>query len=197
MFDDLKEEILSCRKCENKFGFEPHPIVWGNEKSKIMQISQAPSLNVHDTLKPFNDLSGRKLRHEWYDISEDVFYNKDNFYITSVAHCYPGKAPNGGDRLPPKICAKNWLVKELSCIDNEIYIIVCSYAANFLFPGQDYNSLIFHNNSMNGKLAFVLPHPSPLNIKWFRDNPLFLENRIYDIRNEVHKVLKLSPDKSS
>lgn len=36
MFDKLKEEILNCRKCEEKFGFEPHPIVWGNEDSKIM-----------------------------------------------------------------------------------------------------------------------------------------------------------------
>ncbi|MDF2802494.1 MAG: uracil glycosylase superfamily protein [Anaerocolumna sp.] len=76
MFNKLKEELLSCRECEEKFGFEPHPIVWGNNDSKIIQISQAPSQNVHDTLKPFNDLSGRKLRHEWYDINDEIFYHK-------------------------------------------------------------------------------------------------------------------------
>ena len=60
MFTELKQEILNCRLCEPKFGFEPHPIIMGNEHSKIMHISQAPSQNVHKTLKPFNDASGRK-----------------------------------------------------------------------------------------------------------------------------------------
>ena len=53
MFEELKQEILKCRQCEEKFGFEPHPILMGNVNSKIMQISQAPSQNVHKTLKPF------------------------------------------------------------------------------------------------------------------------------------------------
>lgn len=52
MFEELKQEILNCRLCEEKFEFEPHPILMGNVNSKIMQISQAPSLNVHKTLKP-------------------------------------------------------------------------------------------------------------------------------------------------
>ena len=52
MFEKLRDEILSCRDCEAKFGFTPHPIITGNAHSKIMQISQAPSQNVHHTLKP-------------------------------------------------------------------------------------------------------------------------------------------------
>ena len=44
---------------------------------KIMQISQAPSLNVHNTLKPFNDLSGKKLREKWYDIDDETFYDQN------------------------------------------------------------------------------------------------------------------------
>lgn len=51
MFDELKQEILNCRKCREKFGFEPHPIVMGNANSKIIHISQAPSQNVHNNLK--------------------------------------------------------------------------------------------------------------------------------------------------
>ncbi|MFR0985782.1 MAG: uracil-DNA glycosylase family protein [Frisingicoccus sp.] len=53
-----------------------------------MQISQAPSRTVHNTGKPFNDASGRRLRSEWYRISDETFYNPDNFYIVSIAHCY-------------------------------------------------------------------------------------------------------------
>lgn len=64
MFEDLKQEILNRRKCREKFGFEPHPIVIGNANSKIIHISQAPSQNVHNTLKPWNDASGNRLRNE-------------------------------------------------------------------------------------------------------------------------------------
>ena len=42
MFEQLKSEIVACRLCAERFGFEPHPILTGNAKSKIMQISQAP-----------------------------------------------------------------------------------------------------------------------------------------------------------
>ena len=38
MFEELKQEILKCKLCEEKFGFEPHPILMGNVNSKIMQI---------------------------------------------------------------------------------------------------------------------------------------------------------------
>ncbi|EAH4443674.1 MULTISPECIES: uracil-DNA glycosylase family protein [Listeria] len=189
-FEALKEEILKCDSCKEKFGFEPHPIVFGNQKSKIMQISQAPSQNVHKTLTPFDDASGRKLRNEWYQISDEEFYNPDNFYITSIAHCYPGKSANGGDRLPPKICATTWLTKEIEVVDNEIYIILGAKAASFFFPKEDYTSLIFSNKEINNKPVFVLPHPSPLNARWFKENPHFLSERVFDIRTAIHALLR-------
>lgn len=191
MFEELKKEIVNCRLCEEKFGFTPHPVVWGNGGAKITQISQAPSLTVHKTLKPFDDASGRKLRGEWYHISDEVFYNPDNFYITAIGHCYPGKSPGGGDRLPPKICAKTWLSREVELVDNKLFILIGGHAANFFFPKENFTSLVFKDHIINGKKAYVLPHPSPLNIKWFKDNPEFLSSRIFKIEEEVHKVLEL------
>jgi uracil-DNA glycosylase family 4 len=187
----LQNQILQCRLCRDTLGFEPRPIVLGNHRAKIMQISQAPSKSVHETGKPFNDASGRKLRREWYQISDEDFYNPDNFYIVSMAHCYPGKAPGGGDRRPPKICSKQWLLKEMELIDNEIYIIIGGIAAEFFFQGEKITSLAFEDKQINGKPAYILPHPSPLNMKWFKDYPQFTEERIIKIQKEVHKVLGL------
>ena len=45
-------------------------------------------------------------------------------------------------------------------------------------------------NYFNNKLAIVLPHPSPLNIKWFKDHPEFMEKRIFEIRKIINKVLE-------
>ena len=191
MFDQLREEILNCRLCEEKFGFEPHPILMGAVNSKIMQISQAPSQNVHKTLKPFDDASGKKLRNEWYHISDEVFYNPNNFYITAIAHCYPGKSPNGGDILPPKCCAKIWLKKEIDLVNNQIFILLGRKAAGLFFPNQNFPDLIFNDNIFNYKPAYVLPHPSPLNAKWFKDNPEFLNTRVFQIEKAIHEVLKI------
>lgn len=187
--DHLQDQILQCRLCRDEFGFEPRPIVQGKYNSKIMQIGQAPSKSVHETGRPFDDASGRKLKGEWYQISDSMFYDPTNFYIASMAHCFPGKSPGGGDRRPPKVCATQWLLKEIESVHNEIYIIIGGYAAEFFFPGKKITSLAFEDKAIGGKPAYVLPHPSPLNVKWFRDNPMFEKERIPKIREKVHQAL--------
>lgn len=188
-YKEFINKLKSCDICRKEFGFEPHPVVFGNEKSKIVQISQVPSKTVHETLKPFTDLSGKKLKYEWYKISDNVFYNPDNFYITSLAHCYPGKDKNDNDRVPPKICYESWVKKEIEFIDNKIYILIGAKSAKVFFPNEKFDDLVFKDNYMNGKLTIVLPHPSPLNIKWFKDHPEFMNKRIYEIRKKINNVL--------
>ena len=108
-------------------------MVFGNENSKIFQISQALSSTVHMTGKPFNDLSGKRLKYSWYQVTDEILYNPDNFYITALGHCYPGKTTSGGDKQPPKICSKKWLEKELEMICNDIYILIVKKAAMYFF----------------------------------------------------------------
>ena len=188
-FSQLQKDIQSCRYCQERFGFEPHPVVSGNETAKIIQISQAPSRSVHESRKSFADASGKKLRQEWYHISDDDFYNPDYFYLTSVAHCYPGKSPSGGDRIPPKCCANKWLIQEIKAVQNELFLIIGGKAAAFFFPHQDFSTLIFQNQQIDGKPAYVLPHPSPSNQKWFLDHPAFLKERVQEIAVAIHKTL--------
>ena len=189
-FDKLINNIKKCKMCQDRFGFEPHPVILGNINSKIVQISQAPSATVHNTLKPFTDMSGKRLKYEWYQIDDNTFYNPDNFYIAALSHCYPGKDKNGNDRMPPKICYEKWVKEELKYINNKIYILIGAKAAKVFFPKDNFNELVFKNNYINGKLTLVLPHPSPLNIKWFKEHPEFMDNRMIEIRKFIIKLLK-------
>ena len=189
-FEQLKEKIKECDYCKEKFGFEPHPIFWGKQNSKIVQISQAPSKNVHQNLKPFTDMSGKTLKYEWYQITDDDFYNTDNFFIGALAHCYPGKDKNGNDKQPPKCCWTKWIEEELQILDNEMYIVIGAKAAKVFFPNEIYEELVFKDNVWNGKKTIVLPHPSPLNKKWIKDHPQFLQKRIHEIRNTIWDILK-------
>ena len=188
-FDKLINDIKKCKICQNRFGFEPHPVILGNINSKIVQISQAPSTTVHNTLKPFTDMSGKRLKYDWYQIDDNTFYNPDNFYIAALSHCYPGKDNNGNDRMPPKICYEKWVKKELGHINNKLYILIGAKAAKVFFPKDNFNELVFRNNYINGKLTLVLPHPSPLNIRWFKKHPKFMYSRIIEIREIIFNII--------
>ena len=188
-FDELKDSVQKCSHCEEKFGFKPHPVFWGEANSKIVQISQAPSNTVHEKMKPFTDMSGKTLKYDWYKISDEEFYDTKNFFIGALAHCYPGKDSRGNDKTPPKICFSKWILKELELVDNELYIIIGAKAAKAFFPEKSFEDLVFHNQTLNGRPAIVLPHPSPLNKKWLKEHPLFMENRIVEIRNIIRKII--------
>lgn len=189
MFEELKKNIENCRHCEKIFGFEPHPVFWGKKDSKIVQISQAPSNNVHKSMKPFTDMSGKTLKYEWYQITDDEFYNTDNFFIGALAHCYPGKDKSGNDRMPPKCCFTKWVEQELKILNNKIYIVIGAKAAKMFFPNENFENLVFKNNVWNSKLTLVLPHPSPLNRRWLKAHPEFMEKRILEIRKIVKDTI--------
>ena len=75
-FDQLMQAIRKCRYCKDDFNHEFHPVVWGHQNAKIMQIGQAPSYKVNQSLVPFSDLSGKRLL-QWYQINQETFYNQD------------------------------------------------------------------------------------------------------------------------
>lgn len=164
-------------------------MVWGDKKAKIVQISQAPSIGAIKNQRVWSDVSGERLRREWYQISDRKFYNPKNFYITAMAHCFPGKAGKGGDKKPPKVCAEKWLLKEISYFTPKLFIVIGQQAAEFLFPGKGYKELIFNDQKLNGVTCLVLPHPSPANIAWFKENPEFEKNKLVEIRRAIHKSL--------
>jgi len=92
--------------------------------------------------------------------------------------------------MPPKVCYETWIKKELEYINNKLYVIIGAKAAKVFFPKENFNELIFKNNYINGKLTIVLPHPSSLNIRWFKKHPEFMENRILEVRKIIKDVLK-------
>jgi len=181
----MRDFLIREYGCENICPF------WGNQNAKIVHISQAPSLSVVRNQKPFTDKSGERLRKEWYKVSREIFYNPNNFYFTAVGMYFPGKDKKGGDKKPNYRLAKQWLKEELSYLKPEFYLILGGLAAKFFFPDKKLNDLVSSDQEIGGKLAFVLPHPSPINIKWFKDNSWFERDRILAIRDNIHRVLEI------
>jgi len=128
-----------------------------------MVISQAPSKKVLEYGQKWRDnLSGKMLR-SWFGLPNEVFYNPDLLYLTSIGKCYPGKEKNG-DKLPDLICAEKWLKKEISLVKPKLIVTIGKFAFHWFFPNQEYLQ------NLNGKIKkwqgidiYSLPHPSGAN----------------------------------
>ncbi|EMR02185.1 uracil-DNA glycosylase, family 4 [Cesiribacter andamanensis AMV16] len=168
-------------------------MVWGRAEAPIMLIGQAPSRTVHQTRRPFNDASGKKLRR-WLGVNEDTFWNQSLFYIGAVGRCYPGSTgkKGGGDRPPSPICAPLYLDKEVVLLQPELYLMVGGHSARHFFGNKRLNELVFEDLRYKGMPAFVLPHPSPLNMKWFKDHPHFEEVVLPSLQAAVQAALSKS-----
>lgn len=188
-FEALKNQLLNCRLCAATMSEEPRPVFQGRRHSRILQISQAPSRKVMETGLPFNDASWRKLKQEWYQITDNQFYNPELFYIASIARCYPGKAKGSGDNPPPRRCAELYLRHELELVEPRLMIVIGSYAAQWLFPDVPLETLVFEDRMLKGIPVRVLPHPSPLNRKWLKDHPEFEADRLPEIRRQVKAAI--------
>ena len=186
--EKLQTQLRACRHCEGML--EPRPVVHGNPGAPILQVSQAPGKKVHETGNPFNDASGRRLRQDWYQISDAQFYDPDLFYITSMGHCYPGKGKTG-DKKPPRCCFDMWTRWEIELKPGtRMMLVIGREAASRLFPKREFTELVFQDQEYDGIPCYVLPHPSPLNVRWFRMHPEFETQRMPVIREKLHQVLR-------
>ena len=186
--EKLQAQLRACRHCEGML--EPRPVVHGNPGAPILQVSQAPGRKVHETGIPFNDASGRRLRQNWYQISDAQFYDPDLFYITSMGHCYPGKGKTG-DKKPPRCCFDMWTRREIELKPGtRMMLVVGREASSRLFPKREFTELVFQDQEYDGIPCYVLPHPSPLNVRWFRMHPEFETQRMPVIREKLHQVLR-------
>lgn len=186
--EKLQAQLRACRHCEGML--EPRPVVHGNPGAPILQVSQAPGRKVHETGIPFNDASGRRLRQDWYQISDAQFYDPDLFYITSMGHCYPGKGKTG-DKKPPRCCFDLWTRREIELKPGtRMMLVIGREAASRLFPKREFTELVFQDQEYDGIPCYVLPHPSPLNVRWFRMHPEFETQRMPVIREKLHQVLR-------
>lgn len=192
--EEFQNRLKSCRYCRDVLGlgFEPRPVVWGEGRAQIVVIGQAPSLSASMCGRPFSknleapDSSGKRLIG-WLGVSEKVFFDPKVFYITGVAHCYPGRG-KGGDLPPPRVCAEKWLEEELSYLSPRLFIILGRHAASWAFPDVPFKDLIFSDVAFRGRPASVLPHPSPANRGWMKRNQM-IERRIDKLKEMIREIL--------
>ncbi|MEM7550728.1 MAG: uracil-DNA glycosylase family protein [Bacteroidota bacterium] len=159
-FQTLLRYIESCDICSNSLPDLPKQVVQLSEKSKILIIGKSPSEEARNSGILWNNRGGEKLR-SWLGVTDDQFYDPDNFALLPMGFCYPGKA-NHRDLPPRPECAPLWhnlLVHSLNNI--ELTVLVGEYAQSFYLNGRSRESLFDNVKAFKEYLPeyFILPYP--------------------------------------
>jgi len=172
--DRLLAEIRSCRVCEAHLPFPPRPILRASRSARVLIIGQAPGMKVQLTGIPWNDPSGDRLR-SWMNVTREAFYDEGRIALVPTGFCYPGKG-RGGDLPPRPECAPLWhprLHSELEGVQLTLLVGACAQAYYLGDRGRD--SLAETVKAARDYLPrfLPLPHPSPRNLRWFKNHPWF------------------------
>ncbi len=187
--DTLLKEVRACRACEDHLPFAPNPVLRAHRDARLLIVGQAPGTRVHETGIPWNDPSGDRLR-DWLQVGREQFYDEQQIAIIPMGFCYPGKGRSGD--LPPRPeCAPLWherLQDQLPRL--ELRLLVGKYAQDY-YLGSRRQSLAETVQRYRDYLPafFPLPHPSPRNIRWFRNHPWFEAEVIPALRRRLQHIL--------
>jgi uracil-DNA glycosylase len=182
----------ACRICAAELPLGPRPVLLVRSTARLLIVSQAPGIRVHETGLPFNDRSGDRLR-DWLGIDRDTFYNHPSLGIMPVGLCYPGVDAKGGDRPPMKICAPTWhpRIRPL-LLRVELTLLVGSYAQAFYLGSRRKATMTETIAAWRDYLPefLPLPHPSWRNTAWLKRHPWFERDVLPVLRGRVRALLR-------
>jgi uracil-DNA glycosylase len=167
--------LRACRSCPGML----KPVVVGRAiASRVLLVGQAPGDKEPKLGRPFAWTAGKTL-FKWF--AEALGWTEDEvrerIYFAAVCRCFPGKRPEGGDRVPAPDeianCSK-WLAREFELLQPALILPVGKLAISQFLPPAPLNEIIGKNFRVNyrGHHADCVPLPHPSGASpWHRMEP--------------------------
>lgn len=167
--------LRACTQCPRML----KPVVYGRPvASKVLLVGQAPGDKEPKLGRPFAWTAGKTL-FKWFEgalgWSEDDVRNR--IYFAAVCRCFPGKRPEGGDRVPAPDeiahCSK-WLEREFALLEPELVLPVGKLAIGQFLGERPLVETIGRKFTITyrGHLADCIPLPHPSGASpWHRMEP--------------------------
>ena len=189
-YTKLMKEVRACTRCTEALPCPPHPVLQLHPSARILIAGQAPGRKVHQSGVPFDDASGDRLR-DWLGLSKDVFYDPHQVAILPMGFCYPGTGRSGD--LPPRPeCAPAWRSQCLAVLNQlRLTVVLGQYAQAYHLGGSKVgvtDRVKRWRETWPDTVA--LPHPSPRNNRWLKQNPWFETELLPVLRQRVSEVLQ-------
>ncbi|ORU90864.1 MAG: IclR family transcriptional regulator [Cycloclasticus sp. symbiont of Poecilosclerida sp. M] len=188
-FSQLTNDLKNCRICEPHLPLGPRPVFQLTPSASVLIVGHAPGKKVHETGIPFDDASGKRLR-EWLGISTELFYDASCIAILPMGLCYPGTGKSGD--LPPRPeCATTWHQAVLSQLpDLKLKVLLGAYA-QAAYCSKEHKTLTERVAAWESYLpeCIPLPHPSPRNNIWLKNNPWFVKDVLPTLKKQIDIAL--------
>ncbi len=156
----------------------PPPVVGRAVASRVILVGQAPGDKEPKLGRPFAWTAGKTL-FKWFNEAlgwtEDETRNR--LYFAAVCRCFPGKRPEGGDRVPaPDEIARcsDWLQREFALLKPSLVLPVGKLAISQFLPLAPLNDIIGKQFSIayQGRPVDCIPLPHPSGASpWHRMEP--------------------------
>ncbi|GHA66781.1 uracil-DNA glycosylase family protein [Pontibacter akesuensis] len=188
--ESLLEQVRACRLCEEHLPLGPRPVLAASPSARLLIVGQAPGTKVHASGIPWNDQSGKRLRH-WLGLEPEVFYDASKVAIIPIGFCYPGKGKSG-DLPPRRECTQHWHQRLLAQLPNiQLTLLIGKYAQDYFLGNQAKATLTETVTNWHQYLPqyMPMPHPSPLNQFWLRRHPWFEADAVPYVRQLVQQIL--------
>lgn len=187
--DDLLARVRSCTLCRDHLPMGPRPVLQWHPSARILVAGQAPGRKVHESGVPFADASGDRLR-DWLGLSAEVFYNPHMVAILPMGLCYPGTGP-AGDAPPRPECAPAWREALLAPLRmRQLTLVIGQYAQAWHLPGGATSvTQAVREWQRHWPEVVPLPHPSPRNNRWLKNNPWFAQELLPMLRTRVAEIV--------
>jgi uracil-DNA glycosylase len=176
----VEKHLAALRKCSRCPGMDRTVVVGRPVMSRVILVGQAPGDKEPKLGRPFAWTAGKTL-FKWFDQAlgwkEDEV--RDRVYFAAVCRCFPGKRPEGGDRVPSPEEVKNcsyWMDREFELLKPELVLPVGKLAiAQFLpEPLPSLTDIIGKKFVVErrGRPVDVIPLPHPSGASpWHRTEP--------------------------
>lgn len=189
--DALLRDVRACRICEGVLPLGPRPVLRASVTARILVVGQAPGTRVHETGVPWNDPSGDRLR-AWMDVDRETFYDEARIAIVPMGYCYPGRNARGGDLPPRPECAQHWLPRLLALLPHIEFTVLAGQYAQRHYLGERAKGPL--SETVRRWREFFprylpVPHPSPRNTNWLKNNPWFEKEVVPSLRKRVRELL--------
>lgn len=161
--EDIKKEILNCKKCPLHLTKTKYVPGVGSSNSGIVFIGEAPGREEDLKGEPFVGSAGKLLT----ELLLSVGLTREEVFICNVLKCRP---PNNRDPLPEEVnVCGNYLIRQLNVLKPELIVCLGRHSASFVFElfGLPFTSItklcgkVFEVENWNKKVKILpLYHPA-------------------------------------
>lgn len=188
--DRLLADARRCTLCADHLPQRPRPVLQLGATARILVAGQAPGRRVDLSGIPFDDPSGDRLRG-WMGVDKGTFYDPNAIALLPMGFCYPGTGPSGD--LPPRPeCAATWRAPLLALLPGVELVLAIGRHAQAWHLGPTARATLTETVRAwrdCGPGLLPLPHPSPRNNRWLRNNPWFEQDVLPTLRERVAAAL--------